>query len=226
MVPTLGGGGGISAGAATAFPLGRSWAGGIGATYRHNGKYVPVEGGGELLPGGEARLRLGLEGPLGGGAFLRTALLFGRSGRDEVDGTDASAIGDRLLASLALNLPLGRGAVSLYAWNMRRLHPRESQTGARVPAGNVFALGARLDRSLSPRVALAPSIELRHEVSGLDSLEVLGWLARPGIDLRLRLGERATLVTSTQYAFGQVRDEGRTVAVHGPRLAATIEWTP
>jgi hypothetical protein len=93
-----------------------------------------------------------------------------------------------------------------------------------VPAGNLLALGARLDRPLSPRVSLGANVEVRHELSGDDSLATLGWLARPGLDLRVRLGGDAALVTSASYAFGQVRDEGVAVAVHGPRVGLGLEW--
>jgi hypothetical protein len=223
-VPSFGGGGGVTAGLATAFQLGERWAAGAGASYRYSGTYVPVEGGGEVAPGAEGRLRLGVEGPLGRGSYFRGALVFGRNGRDEIAGGTEAAIGDRVLGYLALNVPLGRGALSLYGWNMRRLGAAAS-ADTRVPGGNVLALGARLDRPLSPAVTVTPAVELRHEMSGVDSLAVLGWLLRPGADLRVGLGARAALVTSARYAFGQVRDEGTTVSVRGPRLGLTLEWT-
>jgi hypothetical protein len=94
----------------------------------------------------------------------------------------------------------------------------------RVPGGNVLTLGARLDQPVSPTVSLAPSVEVRHELSGLDTLAVLGWLARPGIEMRWRVARALALVTTAQYAFGQVRDEGVTVSVSGPRLGVVFEW--
>jgi hypothetical protein len=223
-VPTFGSGGGVTGGLATAFPVGASWAVGVGASYRHAAAYVPVEGGGELSPGPEGRVRVGMEGPLGRDAYLRATLVYSRSAHDEVEGGPATLVGDRVVGYVAFNLPLGRSTLSLYSWDMRRFHPSGSD-GTRVPGGNVLALGARLERLVSPSVTLAPAIEFRHEMSGADSLAVLGWLARPGLDVRLRLGGRATLVASAHYAFGQVRDEGVTVSVHGPRLGLALEWS-
>jgi hypothetical protein len=221
-VPQLGGGGGLTGGFAGAFPLGRDWAVGVGASVRYGAAYVPVEGGGELSPGGEGRVRVGIEGPLRGGAYARATLVYSHSAEDDVEGAPPTVIGDRVLVSASLNLPLGRGIVSLYGWDMRRFHP--GSAGTRVPAGNLLALGARLDRPLSPRVSLGANVEVRHELSGDDSLATLGWLARPGLDLRVRLGGDAALVTSASYAFGQVRDEGVAVAVHGPRVGLGLEW--
>ena len=224
-VPSFGGGGGVTAGLATAFRLGATWAAGVGASYRYSGTFVPVQGGGELAPGAEGRFRLGVEGPLGrrGGTYLRGALVFSHSAPDVIADSTESAIGDRVLGYVALNVPVGRGALSLYAWDMRRLRAAPA-ADMQVPRGNVLAVGARLDRPLSPAVAIAPAVEVRHELSGSDSLVVLGWLVRPGMDVRLRLGSHAVLVTSARYAFGQVRDEGVTVSVRGPRLGLAIEW--
>jgi hypothetical protein len=223
-VPSFGGGGGVTAGLATAFRIGRTWAAGVGASYRYSGKFVPVEGGGELAPGAEGRFRLGMEGPLGRGSYFRGALVFSHSAPDAIAGGTENAIGDRVLGYVAFNVPVGRGALSLYGWDMRRLRAAPS-ADTHVPRGNVLAVGARLDRPLSPAVAIAPAIEFRHEMSGSDSLVALGWLARPGMDVRFRLASHAVLVTSARYAFGQVRDEGATVSVRGPRLGLTIEWT-
>jgi hypothetical protein len=228
MVPSFGGGGGVAAGFASAFPLGGAWAIGTGASYRMLGKYVPVEGGGELTPGAEGRVRFGVEGPLGGGKYFRGALTYSLNQHDKISGGDPSITGDRALLYASLNLPVGRRALSLYAWNMHRFLPRAASStyadATQVPRGNVLVLGARLDAPASPSLAVSPSIELRHELSGGDTLRVLGYLVRPGVQLRYRAGERAALVAGVHYAFGQLRDEGVTVWTHGPRLSLMFDW--
>ncbi|HEX9705155.1 MAG TPA: hypothetical protein VGA20_07910 [Gemmatimonadales bacterium] len=228
MVPSVGSGGGVAAGFASAFPLGETWAIGTGASYRQLGKYVPVQGGGELTPGAEGRVRFGVEGPLGGGKYFRGAVTYSVNEHDEISGGDPSITGDRALIYASLNLPLGRRALSLYAWNMHRFRPRASSStyadATQVPRGNFVVVGARLDSPASPSLAVSPSLELRHELSGGDTLRVLGYLVRPGVHLRYRIGGRAALVTGLHYAFGQLRDEGVTVWTHGPRLSLFVDW--
>jgi hypothetical protein len=111
---------------------------------------------------------------------------------------------------------------------MRRLRPRNFDAPGAVatPRGNVLALGARLNRPLSPTVTLTPLLEVRHELTGQsDKLELLGYLLRTGSDVRYRLSDRATAVLQAQIAFGSIQDEGRSVSLFGPRLGALIEWS-
>lgn len=227
IAPSSGGGGAFTAGLASAFRLGDSWAVGTGISYRHAASYLPVSGGEELSPGREGRLRLGIEGPMGGGKYFRGALVYTATARDEFSGGQETTSGDRVLVYAALNAPLGRGALSLYGWEMRRLRPRALDAAViATPRGNLIALGARLDRPLSPAVTLTPVLEIRHELSGYQQLELLGYLVRPGVDLRWRASGRATIALQAHVALGRLRDEGRTVSLVGPRLGAMLEWTP
>jgi hypothetical protein len=230
--PGFGSGGGMSAGFASAFKVGQSWAVGTGASYRHGATYTPVEGGGELSPGGEVRVRFGLEGPFGGGGggggkYFRGAFVYTTTGANDLGGGQRSLIGDRALAYAAVSLPLGRSSLQLYGWEMRRLAPRNPDTSAvPVPRGNVLALGARLNRPLSPKVTLTPLLEFRHELTGpTDKMELLGYLLRTGTDVRYRLSERATAVLQAQVAFGKLQDEETSVSLFGPRIGALIEWS-
>ncbi|HEV8305238.1 MAG TPA: hypothetical protein VGQ25_09775 [Gemmatimonadales bacterium] len=231
--PAFGSGGGLSAGFASAFKVGQNWAVGTGASYRYGASYTPVAGGGELAPGGEVRARFGVEGPFGGGKYFRGALVYTTTGANDLGGGGRSLIGDRALVYGAMSMPLGRSSLSFFAWNLRRLNPRNADTAAVVtPRGNVLALGARLNRPLSPTLTLAPMVEFRHELTGAGggggggaTMELLGYLLRTGADLRVRLSESATLVVQTQLAFGQLQDEGTRVSLFGPRLGTLIEWS-
>ncbi|HUL03386.1 MAG TPA: hypothetical protein VLV16_09190 [Gemmatimonadales bacterium] len=227
--PSFGSGGGVTGGVATATRWG-SWAVGGGASLRYCGSYEPVAGGGELKPGNEARARLGAEGPLGGGHYLRVALLYTLSQHDEVTGGAPSVSGDRVLFYSHLSMPMGRSSLSLYGFDMYRMRARKFNTTAtsvvEVPRGNVLALGARVEHPLSVRATLAPSVELRHELTEQDSsLTPLGLIVRPGLDLRYRVSGPAALVFQAQVPFGYLKDQGSTISLVGPRLSAMLEWT-
>jgi hypothetical protein len=225
----FGSGGGVSTGFASAFRLGQNWAVGTGASYRYGASYTPVAGGSDLTPGGEIRARLGIEGPFGGGGgkYFRGAFVYTTSGANELGGGRQSLIGDRALAYAAVSMPLGRSSLALYGWEMRRMSPRNPDTSAvLVPRGNVLAVGARLDRPLSPKVTLSPLLEFRHELTGPGpKMELLGYLLRTGTDVRYRLSERATAVLQAQVAFGTINDEGQSISLVGPRLGALLEWS-
>ncbi len=221
--PSFGSGGGVSAGFASAFKMGSDWAVGTGASYRYGAGYVPVKGGSEMTPGGEIRARLGLEGPFGGGKYFRGALVFTTTAANDLGGGAQSTIGNRVLGYAAVSMPLGNSHLSLYGWEMRRL--RAAPGTVSVPRGNVLAVGAKLDRPLSPKATLSPLLEFRHELTDAGAkMTLLGYLLRAGTDLRYRLSDRAAGVVQAQLAFGTLHDEGTSVSIMGPRLGLFIEW--
>src|SRR5256885_5442139 len=161
---SFGTGGGVTGGFATAFKLGERWAAGVGGSYRRYARYTPVAGGGALEPGGEGRVRLGAEGPVGGRGYFRGAAMYATSGADTLGAGSRSASGPRFLLYSGLSLPAGKSSLSLYAYDRYRLRPHGyDSTVVQVPRGNVLALGARLERPLPPAVTLRPHIEFRQE---------------------------------------------------------------
>jgi len=226
--PSFGAGGAVSTGFVSAFRMGADWAIGVGGSYRAGASYVPVRGGNALQPGGEVRARFGIEGPFGDGKYFRGALVYTATADNDIGGGASSAIGDRVVAYAAVSLPLGSSHLSLYGWDMRRLRPRNYDAPATivVPRGNVFVLGGRLERALSPKVTVVPLLEFRHELTGpTDKMELLGYLVRGGADLRYRLSDRATGVLHAQLAAGTIADNGIRASVIGPRIGALIEWS-
>jgi hypothetical protein len=222
--PSFGSGGGVSAGFASAFKMGQNWAVGTGASYHYGASYVPVEGGAEMSPGGEIRGRLGVEGPFGGGKYFRGALVYTTTGGNDLGTGSESGIGDRILGYVTVSMPVGRSQLSLYGWEMLRMRVRSADT-VTVPRGNVFAVGARLDRPMGPKATLSPLLEFRHELTGPGQrMELLGYLLRAGTDVRYRLSDRATGVIQAQLAFGTLHDPAKSVSIVGPRLGALIEW--
>src|SRR5262249_38242864 len=110
--PNFGSGGGISTGFASAFRMGQNWAFGTGASYRYAASCVPVAGGSEMMPGGEIRGRLGLEGPFGGGKYFRGALVYTAAGANDLGGGEQSTIGDRFLGYVSVSMPLGHSQLT------------------------------------------------------------------------------------------------------------------
>jgi hypothetical protein len=225
--PSFGTGGGVTGGFATAFKLGERWAAGVGGSYRWHARYTPVVGSGDLEPGGEGRVRLGAEGPVGGRGYFRGAAVYATSGADTLGAGSRSASGPRVLLYSGLSFPAGRGTLSLYAYDRYRLRPHGyDSTVVQVPRGNVLALGARLERPLSPALSLAPNVEFRHELAGpaTGSLALLGWLVRPGVDVRYRASGALTVLVQGQAAFGRLADNGSSVSLVGPRAVLLLEW--
>lgn len=228
MTPNFGTGGGFSSGFASAFPISANWALGAAASYRHGASYVPVTGGSTLIPGGEIRARVGIEGPFGGGRYFRGAVVYTTTGANDIGGGSQSSIGDRVLGYVSLSMPFRSSHLSVYGWDMRRLPARNESdsTTIVVPRGNVLALGARLEKPLGPNAVIVPLLELRHELTGgTDKMELLGYLLRGGADLRYRLSDRVTGVIQAQVAFGTLQDQGTRVSLVGPRIGALIEWS-
>ncbi len=231
--PSFGTGGGVTGGFATAFKLGERWAAGVGGSYRWRAGYAPVAGSGDLEPGGEGRARLGVEGPVGGGGYFRGAAVFATSGADTLAAGARSISGARILLYSGFSLPAGRGSLSLYAYDRYRLRPSGYDSSVvQVPRGNVVALGARLERPLSAAVSLAPNVEFRDELADdprSGSLVLLGWLVRPGVDLRYRASGAVTLLLQGRAAFGRLANSGgggaRSVSAVGPRAVVLLEWT-
>lgn len=233
MTPNFGTGGGFSSGFASAFPISANWALGAAASYRHGASYVPVTGGSALIPGGEIRTRIGIEGPFGGGGtkYFRGAVVYTTTAANDIGAGQQSSIGDRVLAYLSTSMPLGSSHLSLYGWDMRRLRARtEADSTIAVPSGNVLALGARLEKPLGSNAVIVPLLEFRHELTGgggggADKMELLGLLLRTGADLRYRLSDRATGVIQAQIAIGTLQDQGTRASLAGPRIGALIEWS-
>ena len=231
--PGFGTGGGVTGGFATAFKVGERWAAGVGGSYRWRAAYAPVAGSGDLEPGGEGRARLGVEGPIGGGGYFRGAAVFATSGADTLAAGARSISGARVLIYSGLSLPAGRGSLSLYAYDRYRVCPSGYDTSVvQVPRGNVVALGARLERPLSAALSLAPNVEFRDELADdprSGNLVLLGWLVRPGVDLRYRASGAVTVLLQGQAAFGRLANSGGgaagSVSAVGPRALVLLDWT-
>ena len=143
---SLGTGGAGGAGFAAALPAGEM-AFGVSASYTQAFAYAPVLGqDGEWKPGGELRVRAGLEGPVGSRSYLSVASVYAKRQKDQVEGVDQGAVGSRLHAYVALNTGVGTGTLTLYAFDSYRSAPQLEATPLGqvvLPKGNLLALGGK-----------------------------------------------------------------------------------
>ncbi|MGD2122417.1 MAG: hypothetical protein PVJ76_11765 [Gemmatimonadota bacterium] len=231
---SLGTGGAGGAGFAAAFPAGEM-AFGVSASYTQALAYAPVLGqDSEWKPGGELRIRAGLEGPVGTRSYLRVASVFAKRQKDQVDGIDQGSVGNRIHAYVALNTGVGSGTLTLYAFDSYRSAPQLEATPvgqAILPKGNLLALGGKAAIPIGRETRLMPRLEVRRlteaprDGAGDGSMDSAGSTIRLGADLRQPLSPRFALVLEANGLFGDVGDtEGGLVSVNGFRGGIHLEF--
>jgi hypothetical protein len=231
--PSVGSGGNFGAGLVAALPVNR-WAVGLGATYRHALAYRPIAGQPDttLQPGGEFRLRAGLEGALARRTYLRVAGVLASRQKDRVNRQVRHGVGNRVVGYVALDQGLGRASVSVYAFDVFRSNPQiePNVVGAVVPRGNLFTFGTVLTFRLSNRVVLAPRVEYRSSALAQDtsdtSLKRAGESWRAGGEFRLDLGNSFSLVLQGSAMSGKVIPPGGETRMGGYRFGAVLELRP
>lgn len=230
----LGGGGQAGGGLVAAVPVGRM-ALGMAGTYTHSMAYNPVEGQAtEWQPGGEIRLRAGLEGTIAPRRYLRVAAIFASRQADQLDGEDRGEVGRQFHAYAALNQGVGASSLTLYAFNSYRSAPQLESTSIGslvVPKGNLLALGAKMEIPVARQSRLIPKAEFRtfseapQEGDGSGSLESAGTTFRLGADFRHQLKPGLALVAEASGLFGNVgAGDGNTVGTSGFRGGLHLEY--
>lgn len=210
---SLGTGGSGGVGLAAAVPMNRM-ALGVAGSYTQFGSFAPVAGQPEQLnPGGELRLRAGIQGPIALRTQLRIAAIFSRKSSDEIGSVSMSRVGNRLSGYISLDQAIGRSTITLYAFDAFRDAPQIEFTPlgpAALPRGNLLAGGAQATIALGARTNLIPRAELRRSDQATepdsDELTKLGTSARFGVDLAVRMSPRASLVLEGEGLFGSVRE--------------------
>ena len=230
---SLGTGGQAGAGFVGAVPLGKM-ALGIAGTYTHSLAYSPVVGEtSEWKPGGELRIRAGLEGAVGLRTYLRVATIFGSRQKDQIEGEDLGGLGNQIHTYVSLNHGMGSAALTLYGVNSYRSAPQIESTAVgavRLPKGNLLALGARFEIPVARETRLVPLVEFRRltevprDGTGDGSLQAAGSTFRVGADLKHPLTERLAIVAEGSGLFGNVgAGDGTTVSVNGFRAGLHLE---
>jgi hypothetical protein len=232
--PSIGSGGGVGGGFAGAIPLG-AWALGLGGTYRMPLAYQPIVGQtAKLKPGAEARLRVGLEGPLARTTYVRLAGIFATRAKDQVASQPQNGVGNRFIGYVSVNQGLGSAALTVYGFDVYRAAPQvqATATGAAIlPRGNLIAVGSRLGIPLGVNTQLAPRVEYRHSAAATDTtanapVQRLGASFRFGVDVRQTLSPRFTVVLQAGGATGSVTQSGADVNFSGYRAGLQLEVKP
>lgn len=226
----LGAGGSVGGGVALTAPAG-DMAFGAAASFRASSAYQPLQGVDRSFnPGGEFRLRLGLEGPVARRSFLRLTGIFARRSEDEVDGDPISAVGNRISAYVSLDQGVGSSTLTLYLFDSYRSASGLEQTAvgtALLPRGNILAAGARWSFALARGTSLTPRVEVRdsraEEEGESGGLERLGSTARIGVDLRHRISSTLAGVVQFSGLRGSLVSGGEDIDVSGYRFSAHLE---
>lgn len=229
----VGSGGNVGGGLVGAFPLGR-WAVGYGATYRQSFSYEPLQDAGDttLTPGGELRVRTGIEGPLARRTYLRFAGIVAVRAKDEINSRARHGIGNRYIGYLAVNHGIGSGALTLYGFDVFRADPQieSSAAGAAFfPRGNLLAAGARLDVG-GRNTRVVPRVEYRLSAAAADTTDTTlrraGQSVRFGADVRHQFSRQATVVLQGSGIVGDVVQAGENVRLSGFRAGVNLEIRP
>ena len=234
----LGTGGNVGGGFAGAIPVGK-FALGFGATYKQPMAYVPVLGEtDQLKPGGELRLRSGLEGSVARRTYMRLAGIYVRTQKDKialpgVGDSTKHGVGNRIIGYVSVNQGLGAGSVTLYGFDVFRGDPQIEQTAqgaALLPRGNLLAVGGRIDWPVGQRLIMSPQAELRLSAAAPDTtvtaLERLGQSLRIGTDVRFDEASTASLVLQGGVVTGYVVQSGTNVKLSGYRVSLHLELRP
>lgn len=230
---SLGSGGRAGAGFAAALPVGEM-ALGLAGTYTHSLAYNPVVGqDAEWKPGGEIRLRAGLEGSAAPRTYLRVAAIFANRQPDLINGEDYGRTGSQLHGYVALNRAIQSGSLTLYLMDSYRSAPQVEATGVGavlMPKGNLFSVGARAEIPVAGETTLLPHVEVRRlsealrDAAGDGALEAAGSTVRAGVNVRHAMGPGIAVVLEASGLFGNVgKGDGATTDVSGFRGGLHLE---
>ena len=176
-----------------------TWNLGIGASFRYSTAFDAYQVHTSVLrftPGNEARIRVGLDRPVGDGSF-NVSVTYSKFGKDQADST-SFATGDRALAQAALAVPMGSGSdLLLSAWDLYR--GVGQQLGASSPWENVGNAGVAIGFQMGD-LYVQPNIEER--IWNVDGNKA-GLLTNAGVRLRFALAGLSVNPSAT-YSFGSL----------------------
>jgi hypothetical protein len=203
-VTSMGNGLAATGGVGFAQTLG-TWNLGVGASFRYSTAFDAYQVQTAVLrftPGNEARLRVGLDRPVGDGSF-NVSVTYSKFGKDQADST-TFATGDRALAQSALAIPLGTSGADmvLSGWDLYRATGQ--QLGAPSPWENVGNAGIAIGWNLGD-LYVQPNVEER--IWNVDGNKA-GLITNAGVRLRfawagLSVNPSATYSFGSLYTIGQ-----------------------
>ena len=181
-----------------------TWNLGVGASFRYSTAFDAYQVQTSVLrftPGNEARIRVGLDRPVGDGSF-NVSVTYSKFGKDQADST-SFATGDRALAQSALAVPMGSGRdLLLSAWDLYR--GVGQQLGASSPWENVGNAGVAVGFQAG-NLYIQPNIEER--IWNVDGNKA-GLLTNAGVRLRFEWAGLSVNPSAT-YSFGSLYTIGQ-----------------
>jgi len=187
-----------------------NWNLGIGASFRYSTAFDAYQVQSAILrftPGTEARLRLGLDRPVGDGSF-NVSLTYSKFGNDEAaDSTFGT--GDRALVQSAYAVPIGGNRdLLLSLWDLYRGVGQQfggvGQQRVASPSENVANLGVAMGFQMGSGLYIQPNIEER---SWIYDNSNAGLLTNVGVRLRFDWGG-LTMNPSATYSLGSLYATG------------------
>jgi hypothetical protein len=238
-VVRLGSGGGVGGGVVAAIPVG-SFAIGLAATATRGRAFTPLEGGDVFEPGGDLRVRLGAEGPIGRETYLRVAGILSLRKGDRFGEAPQAEPGPQASVYAAVEQGSDRSNLTLYVFGSLRSAPRAEQSAvglAVLPESRTLVIGSRWAIAVRGRDTITPSVEYRVSDAaalpdgegGTGDLNRLGQSVRLGAAYRLRASSRASVVLEVSALTGEVRGpqpERGLSGVGGFRGGMRLEWRP
>jgi hypothetical protein len=182
------------------------WNIGVGASFRYSSAFDAYQVQTAVLrftPGNEARLRVGLDRPVGDGSF-NVSVTYSKFGKDQANET-AITTGDRALAQSALAIPIGGGRdLLLSAWDLYRGAGGQVDTASTSPWENVANAGVAIGWQTGG-LYIQPNIEERDwNVNGNKA----GLLTNVGVRLRFDWAGLSVNPSAT-YSFGSLYTVGQ-----------------
>lgn len=181
-----------------------AWNLGVGASFRYSTQFDAYQVQSAVLrftPGTEARLRVGLDRPVGDGSFY-VSLTYSKFGNDQAaDSTFGT--GDRALAQSALAIPIGENKdLLLSMWDLYRAVGQELGDEP-SPSENVGNLGVAIGFQRGG-LYIQPNIEGRTwYYDGANG----GFLTNAGVRLRFEVAG-LSVNPSAAYSFGSLHNIG------------------
>lgn len=226
-VTSFGSGSGMTTGLAVSRTAGPWVLGGM-AALRVGSAYEPLVGTAagastEFRPGEELRLRVAAERPSTSGVSVRLGMSWSTFAQDQSDGVGFYDRGNRLLGEAVVELPVGRGAAVLYAWDLNKSAGAAADAGLTqvAPASNLLAVGGRASMPLRPDLSLRPVLELVTQATASETVGPGdGMIVRVGAGVEKRFGN-VILAPTVVAQFGSLDGE----SIRGLVLRGGVAWT-
>lgn len=211
----------LSAGAATAFPLGGSGAFGLGIGLVSHGAYTLVEDGDDYKPGLETSFTAGFDlggiasgkgAASGGGSPLRVDLSYRTYGKDELDGTEIFQEGAQIEGQVTVAAgrqgPHFEASLRAVAKSDNTVFQGSGETVEELKdkPGTSLRADTHLDFPVGGQARLGVAAEL-HRFSGADVPALNGTTFGVGPSLALFLSPRASISLGGQLLGGSIDED-------------------